>query len=84
MPLSGRIIQNMASLYNLISLLSLITLATMGVVRLHLIILLKIAHIHVVFKIFNEQMLLKLSIILNHLALRAYFLSFDRFMNYSG
>ena len=56
----------------------------MGVVRLEMLIFRKITQRQVVFEIFNEQMLQKLSIILNQLVLRAYSLPFYKFMNYSG
>jgi len=56
----------------------------MGVVRLEMLILRKITPIQFVSEIFNEQMLQKLSVILNQLVLWADFLSFYKFMNYSG
>jgi hypothetical protein len=74
----------MASLCNLISLLPLIAILIMGVVRLELMILQKMIHRQVGFRIFNEQMILKRSIILYQLDLKANFLPFAKFMNYSG
>ena len=56
----------------------------MGVVRLKLMILQAMTHKQIVFRIFNEQMIQKRSIILDQFGLKAYFLSFAKFMNYSG
>ena len=84
MLLSGGIVQNMASLRYLTCSVSLFVCSTMGVVRLELIILQKMTYKHIVFRIFNEQIIQKQLIILDQLGLRAYFLSFTKFMNYSG
>lgn len=84
MPLSGGIVQNMASLHYLIYSSPLFVCSIMGVVRLELMILHEMTYKHIVFRIFNEQMIQKRSIIFDQLGLKAYSLSFAKFMNYSG